>query len=183
MNKQVVIASSRSRRHPQRDAARIDLERQPERPVRLATPNDRPSILDLALQLHRENGRHPLSPPKMEWLVDRGLWRQKAIMAVIGEPFDIRAMLLLFVDDIYYSDDKQLLELWNFVRWDSRRSSYARQLLDFAIGLAEHTGYDLTIGVISDQRLEGKTRMYERVLGEKAGSYFIYKPRREACHG
>lgn len=119
----------------------------------------------------------------MEWLVDRGIYRHNAIMAVIGEPDDIRAMLLLFVDDIYYSDDKQLLELWNFVRWDSRRSTYARQLLDFAIELSNKMGYDLTIGIISDHRLEGKTRMYERVLGEVGGSYFIHRPVKEVSDG
>jgi hypothetical protein len=192
MNKQVVIAPSRSRRHPQRDPNRVVLDRQPEMAVRLATMEDRPSILDLCLQLHRENGKHPLAPPKMEWLVDRGLWRQNAIMAVIGEPQDIRAMLLLFIDDIYYSDEKQLLELWNFVRWDSRRSNYARQLLDFAVGLSERTGYDLTIGIISNERLEAKTAMYDRVISRTAenqgagldrGSYFIYRPRKELSDG
>jgi GNAT superfamily N-acetyltransferase len=150
-------------------------EQQPERPIRIAGAEDRPCLIDLCCWLHAESGAHRLSLPKIARLIDRGLARDRSIMPVIGEPGDIRAMMLLIVDEVYYSDEFWLAELWNYVRPDSRRSAYGRQLLRFAMECADRSGLDLVVNVVSDARLDAKLRMYERCLGA-AGAVFIYRP-------
>lgn len=149
----------------------------PEATVRLAALEELPELIQLTQELHAENGQHDLSYLKIRDAIAKGLMLDNAVMAVIGEKGDIRAMLLLHINTVYYSDEKQIVELWNFVRCDSRRSNYGKQLLDFAMQYADSLGMHLTIGIMSDESLEAKTRLYERVLGVRSGSVFVYKPK------
>lgn len=149
----------------------------PEAIVRLATMDELPELIQLTQELHAENGQHDLSYRKIRDDIAKGLALDNAVMAVIGESGDIRAMLLLHIKSVYYSDENQIVELWNFVRCDSRRSNYGKQLLHFAMEYADSLMLHLTIGIISDESLEAKTRLYERELGVRSGSIFIYKPK------
>lgn len=164
----------RSKRRALREEAR-KYEQQEAREVRLAMSEDASSIVKLCAEMHAESGHHPLSLPKVHVLIERGIARHRAIMAVIGDPGDVRAMMLLAMEGVYYSDHLHLMELWNFVRADSRRSIYGRQLLQFAIECADRTGLELMSALIDDERPEKKREMYERLLGSR-GSVFIYRP-------
>jgi hypothetical protein len=64
---------------------------------------------------------------------------------------------------------------WNYVRPDSRKSNYAKQMIGFAKKCADETGLILAIGIISEKKLEAKRRLYERML-PLSGYWFIYKP-------
>lgn len=154
----------------------ISFERQPDREIRIADASDRSSVIDLCCRLHAENGVHPLALPKVARLVDRGLARDKAVLPVIGDRDDLRAMMLLILDEVYYSDDYWLAEIWNYVRPDSRRSAYGRQLLRFAMECADRSGLELMVSIVSNDRLDAKLRMYERFLGA-AGGVFVYRPK------
>jgi GNAT superfamily N-acetyltransferase len=159
---------------------RASSDQQPDRPIRLASPEDRACLIDLCCWLHAENGAHRLALPKVARLIDRGIARDRGVLPVIGEPGDIRAMMLLVVDEVYYSDESWLAEIWNYVRPDSRRSAYGRQLLRFAMECADRSGLDLVVSIVSDARLDAKLRMYERFLGH-AGGVFVYRPRGKPC--
>ena len=97
---------------------------------------------------------------------------------MIGPPDDIKAHVYLQVDEVYYSDDYQIVELWNFVRPDCRRSDYAKTLIAYAKKFADDTKLHLLIGVLSDIRMAAKVRLYERQL-PKAGEFFLYKAETE----
>lgn len=147
--------------------------------IRVAGEADFFEILRLARMLHEENGQHAWSEEKARLLIWRGVKRDNAIIGVIGTNADIRAMIMLVIDPVYYSEEFQLHELFAFTRPDSRKTNYAKRLILFAKRCARETGLDLLIGIISDARLEAKSRLYARLL-PKGGTFFLYRPAKEA---
>lgn len=147
--------------------------------IRLAGPDDYQELFRISCLLHAENGQHPFSEEKVKKLVWTGCNRDRAIVGVIGEPVDIRAMIYLQLQPVYYSEDHQLVEIFNFVRADSRRSDFAKRMIRFAKRCADNLGLFLLIGIISDEKLEAKTRLYDREL-HRAGIFFSYRPKGDA---
>jgi GNAT superfamily N-acetyltransferase len=143
--------------------------------LRIASPGDFFGILPLCQMVHDEIGQHPYSEEKVKRLVWRAVSRDNAIMGVIGAPDDIRAMIMLTIDEVYYSSENQLYELWNFVRPDSRKSDFAKQLLQFAKNCSDALGIDLTIGIFTNDRLEAKARLYDRMFKQRAGVFYAYR--------
>jgi GNAT superfamily N-acetyltransferase len=78
------------------------------------------------------------------------------------------------MEEVYYSDDYQIVELWNYVRPDCRKSDFAKRLIEFAKKCSTDTGMDLTIGIISNARMEAKCRLYGRML-PKAGEFYVWR--------
>ena len=148
-----------------------------EHDIRVATPDDFQEIFRICCLLHQENGQHVFSEWRSRHFIWKGCNRDNAIIGVIGPSDNIKAVLYLEVQNIYYSDENQLGEAFNYVRPDCRKSDYAKRMIQFAKRCADETGLDLTIGVISDKRLEAKQRLYERLL-PKGGIFCIYKPAR-----
>lgn len=141
--------------------------------VRLAVPADRDAILRLTVELHGENGLMPISPQKVERVIDRYFARENAVIGVIGEVGDPVAAIYLGVDQLNYTDDWLLVEQFNFVKPEHRRSTYARQLIAYAKGVADQMHLPLMIGILSNHRTEAKMRLYDQML-ERAGGYFLY---------
>jgi hypothetical protein len=106
--------------------------------------------------------------------------RQGGILGVIGEPGDIKAMIFLLISKFWYTKNHHLEELFNFVRPDVRsaasssKDGYAFQLIEFAKKCAEEIGLPLTIGVLTNIRMEAKVRLYRRSLGVPAGAWFVH---------
>lgn len=146
-----------------------------ENDIRIAGPDDFQEIFRICCLLHKENGQHSFSELKARHVIWRGVNRENSIVGVIGPSNNIKAIIYLVVDPVYYSDECQLVELWNFVRPDCRKSDYAKRMIQFAKQCADETGLHLTIGIISDERLEAKERLYARQL-PKGGVFYIYKP-------
>ena len=147
--------------------------------IRIADQDDFQEIYRVCCLLHSENGQHEFSEHKVRHLIWRGCNKDNSIVGVIGPSDNVKAVIFLLVDPVYYSEEHQLLELWNYVRPDCRKSDYAKRMIQFAKRCSDETGLDLTIGVISDKRLEAKQRLYERLL-PKGGAFFIYSPRKIA---
>lgn len=146
--------------------------------VRTATLADEDGIMALCRANHAENGAHPFNEVHTRSQIRRVLSGQDGgVIGVVGEEGALRACICILLDRVWYSDQHQLLELFNFVHPDHRRSTYAKQLLLFARRCADETGLDLTIGVLSDTRMEAKVRLYTRVF-PKAGEFFVYQPER-----
>lgn len=148
--------------------------------VRLAVPDDAPQLLELCRQLHSENGLFSFSEGKVRELMDRALSKSAAIMGVIGEVGAPEACIYLSIESPYYSDDLQLCELWNFVAPGFRggphlslTGGHAKRLIEFAKHCSDEMQLPLVIGILSNQRVEAKTRLYERQL-EKAGVFFVH---------
>jgi hypothetical protein len=150
--------------------------------VRMATPRDEEGIFDLCVQLHAENGQHPFDAEKVRGMMQRAILRQGGIIGVVGEPDDLRGAICMLLDPVWYSSDYQLLELFNFVRSDSRSAKLglAQLMISYAKKCADDLQIDLTIGVLSNVRMEAKVRIYGRLL-PKAGEFFVYSPKRLAA--
>lgn len=144
--------------------------------VRSATFDDIDGIVGLCRLLHAENGTHSMNEPKVRAHIGAVLsGSARGVVGVIGPRDDLKGALLLMLDAIWFSDEFQLVELFNFVREDARRSDYAKQMIKFAKTCAEGTGLDLMIGVLSDKRMETKVKLYGRML-PKRGEFFVHRP-------
>ena len=143
--------------------------------IRIATPGDFQEIFRICCLLHRENGLFDFSEKKVSDLIWRACHQDGAILGVIGTSDNIKAMIYLNIDEPYYSEHKTLVELWNYVRPDCRRSDFAKRMIKFAKKCTDETGMTLFIGIISDKQLEAKARLYSRLL-PKRGTFFVYHP-------
>jgi hypothetical protein len=143
--------------------------------IRLADEHDEFEIFKLCSLMHSEQPYHPLSWDKIVPMIRLATARTRGIIGVIGERHDLKAAIFLVLEPVWYSDDWQLLEFFNYVREDARRSNYAKQLIYYARNCADQLGVDLTVGVFSNIRTEAKCRLYRRIV-PKMGEYFCYSP-------
>lgn len=149
--------------------------------IRVAGVSDFQEMFRICCLLHSENGQHPFSEWKARHFLWRGCNRDNSIVGVIGPSDDIKAIIYLEIQPVYYSDEPQLAEAFAFVRADSRKSDYAKRLIRFAKKCSEETGLDLLIGIISDERLAAKARLYDREL-PKGGTFYNYRPSGKTMH-
>ena len=143
--------------------------------VRLAAPEDFYGILDLMRVACEEDAQHKMSEEKVVNMLMKYYDKQGALLAVIGDVGAPVAYILMVVDFLWFSDDAQLLELSLFVHPDHRKSTFAKQLMQFGKQASNGMNLDLTIGVFSHQRTEAKVRLYERQF-PRVGAYFCYRP-------
>ena len=146
--------------------------------VRTGTPADVHRAMDLALAACADNGMTNPNPVKLLSEIWPALNLDNGIMGFIGDD-TLEAGILLRVDNMWYSDEKTLLERAIFVRPEFRKSgehkvSRVRLLIDFAKKAQKELGLPLVIGVLSNQRADAKVRLYERHFGEPAGAYWLY---------
>ena len=142
--------------------------------VRIATKTDEDEIIRLLHLMHAEGGLLPLNEARARETFNHAFERKGGMIGVIGEPGDIKAMIYLLISRFWYTDENHLEELFNFVRPDLRKSDYARQLIEFAKATSEQIGIPLVIGVLTNTRMEGKVRLYRRILGIPAGAFFVH---------
>ena len=95
------------------------------------------------------------------------------VIAATNKPLE--AAVLLRCEAMWYSDDLVLNERAVFVAEPFRQAKGGRasKLIDFAVDAAKKLGMPLVVGVMSNQRTEGKVKMYGRKLGDPAGAYWI----------
>lgn len=143
--------------------------------VRLAAPEDVDGLMDLLRLACEEDGRHPLDEAKLLNVISGYFNKMGVVIVVIGEVGKPIASLLMVVDQVWYSNDYQLLELSLFVHPEHRRSDYAKQLMAFSKQASDGLDLNLTIGVLSNERTEPKVRLYKRQF-KQAGAFFTYHP-------
>jgi hypothetical protein len=142
--------------------------------VRLANPQDEEGLMEHARMLHGENGLFPLSEQKAHGIILRALEKRGAIIGVIGDAGSLEASICLSLDQPYYSEAFQLTELWNFVAPPRhKRAGHAKRLIEFAKHCSDHMQLPLSVGILSNSRIEAKQRLYERQL-EPAGVFFVH---------
>ena len=145
--------------------------------VRVGTPEDVDGVMELALSACEENGFVEPNPMKLLQDIWAALNREHGICGVIGPVGGkLEGVILLRIGNIWYSDREILEERAVFIHPDFRsaKGGRARKLCDFGKKVADELNLPLTIGVLSNQRTEGKVRMYGRIFGEPAGAYFLY---------
>jgi hypothetical protein len=148
--------------------------------IRLAGEGDEMQIFNLCSLMHAEAGLHPLAWPKVAAMVRLATQRTRGIIGVIGEPHNLLAAIFMVIEPIWYSDDFQLLEYFNYVRPDARKSHFAQDLLAYGKRCADDLGIDFLCGVLSNKRTEAKCRLYQRVM-PKVGEFYCYRPENQAA--
>lgn len=149
--------------------------------VRIATRADEAEIVRLLHVMHAENGMHPLDERCASEFFSRAFDRKGGIIGVIGEPGGIKAMIYLLVTRFWYTRDAHLEECFNYVRPDCRKSDYAATLIKFAQRCSDEIKIPLVIGVLTNNRMESKVRLYRQKLGIPAGAFFVYGANWSVC--
>lgn len=143
-------------------------------PVTKAKPSDKEAVIEICKEDYLENGQFSLSPAKLEQMVSGILDDGKGIIGVIRRNAEIEAVMLLQIQQFWYTDDWCLEEILNFVRPQFRRSTNAKDMIQFAKRCSDELGIPLVIGVVSNERTAAKLALYERQLGKSVGGYFLY---------
>ena len=146
--------------------------------VRLATKADEGQIFALLLMLHAENGMFGLNREKVINGIRWATERRGGIIFCIDDSAGVVATLGMVITADWYSDDEYLLERWNYVHPDYRRTDYARKLIEqakWAHAWFKHKGMllPLQVGINSFDRTEAKVRLYARHMA-CIGAYFMY---------
>lgn len=148
--------------------------------IRLARQSDEPEIINLLRLMHAECGWQPLDVDYARATFARAWDRKGGILAVIGAPGHIRAMMYLMITNVWYSKQNHLQELFCWVHPDHRCSDYAKLLIEFAKkqsdDLSTGAGYEipLVMGVLTNKRAAGKVRLYRRFFGLPVGATFMH---------
>ena len=131
----------------------------------------------LAMMACEENGF--VNPDKTKLLGE--LWQalnlSYGMVGIVGKKGEqIEGAILLRIGPMWYSHDMVLEEKAIFIHPEHRkhRDGRARKLVEFAKKSADELGIPLLIGVLSNERTEGKIKLYERQLGKQSGAFFLY---------
>lgn len=141
--------------------------------VRVAVPADEEEIMRLMHAAFEEQPIFKLNEQKMRDKIKMCVERKGGVIGVIEGLNGLEGYLIAVMGQYWYSDDWHLEELSNFVHPDHRRSTHAKNLIDFAKWFAEQLHMPLILGILSTQRLEAKTRLYKR-QATLCGAVFVH---------
>lgn len=142
--------------------------------VRVITPDDEEEVMALCRDLHDENGIFSLDEDKVRACFRKCYDRKGAIVGVIGPRGRIEASTCLVFAQMTYTNDFHLEEIWNHVGKKFRSSRNAEALIKFGMECSDRIGIPLFTGIVTNNRLSGKVRLYRRFLGYPAGAFFVY---------
>jgi len=141
--------------------------------VRIAGPEDQDAVLAFFKLMHEENGIFEWDEEKTQDFIDRSTSRRHGVVGIIDGENGLEGMICLIPDQLWYSSQWFLNEIFNFVHPDYRRSTRAKSLISFAKNISDEMELPLIIGVVSNYRTEAKVKLYERQF-PKAGAFFLY---------
>lgn len=148
--------------------------------VRLAVPSDEPELLHLIQIMHAESGWRPLDIERAREMLAMAFERRGGIVAVIGGPGRIRALLGLQIACAWYTKANHIEELFCWVHPEHRHSDYAKLMISFAKTCSDEISAQagfrvpLLIGVLTHQRMAPKVRLYRRFFGLPVGAFFVH---------
>jgi hypothetical protein len=140
--------------------------------VRLATSEDIPEIIRLFKEYLHENNQNKFNEAKLISIISLHYNKNGGIISVVGKEGEkLRGMIILAVQQNWYSDDYQLQEMILYIDQDNRKSTYAKQLMIFSKKAAEVLDLELRIGVWSSERTEAKMKLYGRQFNFRGGFF------------
>jgi hypothetical protein len=143
--------------------------------VRIAEQKDEEELMTLCRNLSSENAMFEVNDDKVRAMLRKAFNREGGVLGAIGEPGKIEGMIYMLVSTFWYSDQPHLEELFAYVVPEYRKSKNAVELMKFAKWCSDQSGFPLVIGVISNERTEGKVRLYQRQFSKPIGNFFWYK--------
>ena len=142
-------------------------------PVTRARLSDRNEIVEICKEDWAENSSFSLSEERLERKIDDILEKGEGVIGIIRRS-QIEAIMIMQISQSWNSTDFCLEELLNFVRPQYRRSTNAKDMIQFAKRCSDELGIPLVIGVVSNERTAAKIQLYERQLGKSCGGVFMY---------
>ena len=144
--------------------------------VRKATPADAPELMELCRELHAENGMFEMNESKVAAMLEKAFRQQGAIIGALGPTGGIEGAIFMLISSFWYTNDWCLEELFNYVKPEHRRSTNAKELINFGKRCSDELGIPLVIGVVSNERTKAKVGLYQRQLADPVGAYFLHRP-------
>ena len=147
--------------------------------IRAATTDDIHQIMALAEEVY---GEMCIVSPDREKIV-MALWpallqENGVCFVVVGPDNEIQGGLLLRTGDVWYSNERVLLDNLMFVSKKYRKTATgirrAKLLCDAAKRKADELGMPLIIGVFNTERTDSKMRFYASQFGSSVGGSFLY---------
>lgn len=148
--------------------------------VRTGTPDDLEGIMNLAMNVARENGVFAPDIDKVLSEVWPSLHQYHGIVGVIGEPGKpLEGFALLRIGQQWYNNKEILEERVVYVerKYRSAKGGRAKKLYEFCKNTSDKLEMPLILGVLSNTRTEGKRRLLRRMFGEEAGAFWWYGPK------
>lgn len=145
--------------------------------VRVGTPDDVHPVMELAQMGAEENGFMEPNPAKLLVDVWAALNLDHGIMGLIGDPgARLEGAVLLRIAPVWYGDLPFIEERAIYVHPEYRNAKGGRaaRLVEFSKTVSDNLKMPLMIGVLSNHRTEAKVRLYERMLGQRAGAIWLY---------
>lgn len=142
--------------------------------VRVATPEDEEGLMNLCRSLHDENGAFQMEDDLVRGKLHQAFRKEGTTLGVIGPANKPEAAICLSISTFWYSREKHIEELFNYVLPEHRKSHHAKALLKFAKKCADDLGIVLSIGVISTTQTGRKLRLYQSIFGYPIGAFFLY---------
>jgi hypothetical protein len=146
--------------------------------VRVANASEVHEVMRLAVMGAEENS---FLPAKTELILNE-VWpavnQDKGICGCIGPAGgQLEAIVILRIGNIYYSEQACVEEKLLFCapQFRSAKGGRAHKLCEYSKHVADILDLPLLIGVCSSERTRAKVKMYERIFGEPAGAYWLYR--------
>jgi hypothetical protein len=135
--------------------------------------------MGMCRRLHAENGLFSFSDAKVRAILRHSFTGTAPyIIDVIGpqNPKDgeLQASICCMITDFYYTDDIHLAELWNFVEKPFRKSRNAQALIEHAKRISNEFKLPFFTGIITNQQMAGKVRLYRQMLDNPVGAFFLW---------
>lgn len=145
--------------------------------VRIAQHGDENALYHFIEAGAQESAIYPMSGYKVNQFIDASIARTHPIViGIIDSPDgkEIAASMCIVYEQLWYTDEWHLSELWNNVRPDYRKTNYAKDLIQFGKWVSDTAVKALNIGIVTTERMEAKIRLYRRQSLQQTGAYFIY---------
>jgi hypothetical protein len=145
--------------------------------VREGTLDDTDECIRIAIASIGEVAIVPPEYSKLKEHIYAALTHQQGIMGVIGpKGGTLEGGVLLRMGEFWYSDELVLEAKCLYVPPDFRSAKGGRgkKLLEWAKKQADILDIPLAISVLSQGRMEAKSRLFERSLGQPAGMFFLH---------
>lgn len=144
--------------------------------VRKATREDAPELMELCRDLHAENGMFQMDEAKVSSMLEKAFLQQGAIIGALGPTGAVEGAIFMLISSFWYTNEWCLEELFNYVKPEHRRSTNAKELINFGKRCSDELGIPLVIGVVSNERTKAKVGLYQRQLADPVGAYFLHRP-------
>ncbi len=154
--------------------------------VRVGKPEDLDAVMRIARLAAAEGALLDYEEGVALQTIYESLHLHNGIMGVIdGEDGELEGTVLMRIGPPWSGRTQFIEERSIFVHPAFRKSNgkRARRLIEFAKWTAQRLEMKLMIGVLSNERTAAKVRMYERILGKPAGSFWLYNPHEEMTGG